>query len=73
MINSELLNDSDRLNTINHEMKAYGIVSEQQNSLEDYLIHVIEMPVESVGIVYMELSASQNSIIAKVMCRIIEK
>lgn len=68
-----ILDDSRKLDIIRRSMVSQNIINDEQIILTDYLNHILQIPVEEIGQIYLELGTIKDNFISKVILSMIEE
>lgn len=68
-----ILEDSRKMDILKRSMIEQNIINNQEIQLNDYLMNIIEIPIEEIGEIYLELGAMRSSFMANIILNLIEK
>ena len=68
-----ILDDSRKLDILRRSMVSQNIINDEEIQLRDYLMRVIEIPVDEIGQIYLELATIKDNFIPKVFIKMIEQ
>ena len=68
-----ILNDIRKLDVIRGMMVLQNIINDDEIQLSDYLMSILEIPVDEIGAIYLELRTIKDNFMAKVIIEIIER
>ena len=70
---SRILEDDRKLDILRRNLIAQKIINEESIYLTDYLMEVLEMPVDEFGQIYLELSTINNNFMANIILKTMDK
>ena len=68
-----ILQDSRKMDILKRSMIKQNIINNQEIQLSDYLMNIIEIPMEEIGEIYLELSTIRSNFMANIILNLIEK
>lgn len=68
-----ILDDTRKLDIIRRSMVSQKIINNDEIQLSDYLMRVIEIPVDEIGQIYLELGTIKDNLMSKIILEMIEK
>lgn len=66
------MQDSRKMNILQRTMSNHNILNDVQTSLTDYLMSIVDISMDEVGMIYIELSSLRGNVIANIIIRMIE-
>ena len=72
-LDKRILKDGRKLEIIRRSLITQQILNEQEGVLTDYLMNIIQMPIDEVGQIYLELRTISDNFMARIMLRIMDK
>lgn len=69
---NRILEDNRKLDIIKRSLNVQGILNNEEVLLTDYLLHVMEIPVEEMGQIYLELGTIRGNFMANIVLGIME-
>ena len=71
-LDKRCIQDYRKMNILQRTMIAQNILSNNQINLTDYLMSIVEIPMEEVGQIYIELSTIRGNFMANIILNMIE-
>lgn len=71
-IDKRCIQDDRKMNILQRTMSNQNILNDIQTTLADYLINIIEIPMDEVGTIYIELGSLRGNFMANIILSMIE-
>ena len=68
-----ILEDSRKLYILRRSMVSQNIINDEQIILTDYLNHILQIPVEEIGQIYLELGTIKDNFMSKIILDMIDE
>lgn len=68
-----ILEDQRKMDILKRSMIEQNIINNQEIQLSDYLMNIIEIPIEEIGEIYIELGTIRSNFMANIILNLIEK